>query len=199
VRWWITDRRRLARVGATLALALVAGGITATVVGRADAVIDGYGARTATAVATRELAIGDEIGPGDVDWRELPVALVAGTPLADPIGRIVTAPVLTGEPVVIERVAPEGIRGPMALSPPGGRAVAIPVGDGRPPVLVGDHVDVMAVPLDGSTRAQRVAGRGVVVDVGDDAVTVAVRSDELAATARAALEGTAILALTAAG
>jgi hypothetical protein len=184
----------LPRTVLTLALALVAGAITAGVVSRASAVIDAYGPRVSVATATRELDIGDEIGPDDVSRRELPVALVAGTPLDDPVGRVVTSSVL----VVAERVAPDGVRGPMALAPPGSRGLTIEVTERRPPVSVGDRVDVLAVPLDGSTRAQRVAEEGVVVDVTDEAITVAVRSDEMAATARAVLEGTAIVALTAA-
>jgi Flp pilus assembly protein CpaB len=182
----------------TLTLALVAGGITAGIVGRADAVLDAYGTRRLTATATRDLAIGTEIRSDDVAWRELPAGLVVGSPLDDSLGRIVTAPILAGEALVAERLAPDGARGPMALAPPGGRALAIPVADGRPPARVGDRVDVVAVPLDGSTRARRVANEAVVVDVGDDAITVAVRPDELAGTARAVFEGTAILALAAA-
>jgi hypothetical protein len=66
-------------------------------------------------------------------------------------------------------------------------------------LVVGDRVDVMAVPLDGSARAQRVAREGVVVDVAEEAITVAVHPDELGGTARAVLEGTAIVALAASG
>jgi Flp pilus assembly protein CpaB len=182
----------------TAALALCAGGLTAGVVGRASEVIDAYGTRHAVAVAVHDLEIGDEIGADDVAWRELPTALLTGSPLEAPTGRIVTARTLTGEVLVAERVGPEGVRGPMAIAPPGSRAVALPVVAGRPPVRVGDHVDVLAVSLE-TTRAQRVATRAVVVDVGDEAVTVAVQPDELAATARAALESTAVIALAAPG
>jgi hypothetical protein len=65
----------------------------------------------------------------------------------------------------------------------------------RPDALVvGTRVDVVAVLLD-SGRATRTASAGVVVAIDDDAITVAVAPDEVSATARAALDGTAVLAL----
>ena len=118
----------------------------------------------------------------------------------EPVGRVVAAVILAGESIVTERVAPDGLRGPMAVAPADTRAIAIPTTEGgRPPVAVGDRVDVMAVALEGSNRAERVASSSVVVAVSDEAVTVAVESDELAATARAALEATAVIALVGTG
>jgi hypothetical protein len=104
------------------------------------------------------------------------------------------APVLAGETIVAERLAPDGITGPMAIAPAESRALSIPTPSGRPPVSVGDRVDVVAVALDGTTRTQRVATGAVVIAMTDDAVSVAVDADELTGTARAALEGTAVLA-----
>jgi Flp pilus assembly protein CpaB len=142
---------------------------------------------------------GDRIGADDVRWQDRPVGLIGGTPLDGPDGRTVTSPILAGEVVVAERVGATGIRGPMALAPEHARAVAIAVGTNRPPVAVGDHVDVLQVAADGGSRAQRVAESAVVVSVDDDAITVAVAADELPSTARAALEATAIIALVGAG
>jgi Flp pilus assembly protein CpaB len=192
-------RRRWSRLVLAGSLAVVAGATTAGFVGRAQVVLDAYGRRVVVAVATRDLPVGTEIGEGDVARRELPVGLVRGTPIAEPAGRVVVSRTLAGEPVVAERVGPDGVDGPMALAPPGARAVAVPSVAGLPPLAVGDRVDVLAITLDGSTRAGRVATDAVVVDVGEDAVTVAVAPGELGATARAALEATAIIALAGAG
>ncbi len=112
-----------------------------------------------------------------------------------PSAASVVWPVLAGEVLVDERLAPDGITGPMALAPPESRALAIPTPTARPPVSVGDRVDVVAVSLDGSTRAQRVATGAVVIATSDEAVTVAVGPGELTATAKAAIEGTAVIAL----
>ena len=65
--------------------------------------------------------------------------------------------------------------------------------------LIRDHVDVVGVTLDGLARSRRIASDAVVVAVTEEAVTVAVHPDELAATARAVLEGSAVVALVGAG
>jgi Flp pilus assembly protein CpaB len=199
VRHPLSGRRGLARVGLAGSLALVSGVVTAGVVARANDVASSYGDRRLVPVAVRDLASGDEITEADVDWRSLPVDLIGGTVLEQPVGRTVVAPVLRSEVVVTERVGPEGIRGPMAIAPEGSRAVAIPVREARPPVVLGDHVDVVGVTLDGLARSRRIASDAVVVAVTEEAVTVAVHPDELAATARAVLEGSAVVALVGAG
>jgi Flp pilus assembly protein CpaB len=195
----LTRRRGLPRLLAVGTLALVAGGITAGVVARANDLADDYGTRDSVPTAVRDLAVGHEIGDADVAWRSLPVGLVGGTALDRPIGRIVAAPILRDEAIVAERVGPDGLRGPMAIAPEDSRAVAIPVGDTRPPVEVGDLVDVVAVSLNGLSRADRIASSAVVVALNDEAVTVAVDRGEVPATARAVLEGTAVIALVGAG
>jgi Flp pilus assembly protein CpaB len=200
MRSWYWRRRGLGRLVATVTLALAAGTITAGVVARANELADAYGSRQSVPVAVRDLEVGAEIGSGDFAWQARPLALVGGSPVDEPVGRVVAAVILAGEAIVTERVAPDGLRGPMAVAPADTRAIAIPTTEGgRPPVAVGDRVDVMAVALEGSNRAQRVASSSVVVAVSDEAVTVAVESDELAATARAALEATAVIALVGAG
>jgi Flp pilus assembly protein CpaB len=179
----------------TAVASLLAGGVTATVVGRANEVVAEYGERRTVPVATRTLNPGTEIDAGDIEWRTLPTRLVAGAAVTDPQGRTVVATILEGEAIVAERVSPEGLRGPMALAPEGTRAIAIATDQHRPPVTIGDAVDVLSVSLDRPDRAQRVAASARVVAVEDEAVTVAVRRDELGETARAALDGTALIAL----
>lgn len=190
-------RRRTARVVVAAALALVAGSVTAGLVHRAAELAGRYGEHATYAVARRDLAPGDTIAASDVDWRSLPVALVAGRSVGEAVGRTVVAPIIAGEPIVEERLAPHGTHGPMALAPDGTRAIAVPSTGAVPPVAAGDRVDVYAVSIDGSGRTQRVAGSAVVLAVDEHAVTVAVERGEVAATARAALEQNALLALVA--
>jgi Flp pilus assembly protein CpaB len=174
---------------------LVAGATVAISVSRANQLADTYGSRRAVLVAAHDLTVGESIEDDDLRSSDLPIALVVGTPVSAPTGRTVVAPVLAGEPIVAERLAPDGATGPMALAPSDARALAIPTPSGRPPVSPGDRVDIVAVALDATTRPARVATGAVVIATSDDAVTVAVDPDELLNTARAALEGTAVLAL----
>jgi Flp pilus assembly protein CpaB len=196
MRPWLLRRQGITRATIAAGLALVAGTIVAISISQANDLADTYGARRTVVVAARDLTVGRSIEDADLRRVNLPIALVIGTPVAAPTGRTVVAPVLAGEPIVAERLAPDGISGPMALAPDDSRAVAIPTPSGRPPVTPGDRVDIVAVALDGTTRAPRVATGAVVLATSDDTVTVAVEPAELTATARAALEGTAVLALT---
>lgn len=196
MRTRFSRRRHLGRMVAATALALVAGGSAASAVTRGNDLARAYGTRTSVVVAAHDLEPGVTVTEADLRSVDLPEALLAGTRVDDPRGRTVTTRVLTGEVIVGERLAPDGVTGPMALAPPGARGIAVPTSAGRPPVRVGDRVDVVAVVLD-SARATRTASGGVVVAVDDDAITVAVAADEVGATARAALDGTAVLALRA--
>ncbi len=195
MRRWTWRRRGTRRLLATAAAAVIAGAVTARVVARADELATAYGQRQPVPVAVRELATGTEIGTDDWEWRELPVQLFGGTPADEPTGRTAVATIFAGEAIIAERIAPAGVDGPMALAPDGTRALAIPVDDRLPPLDVGDEVDVLSVWADDPERARRVASAARVVAVSDTAITVAVESDELGPTARAALEGSAVIAL----
>jgi Flp pilus assembly protein CpaB len=128
-------------------------------------------------------------------------------------------PVLAGEPLVAARLAPDGLTGAAALVPPGWRAVAVPLGPaGAPPLAVGDLVDVLAVMptaglpglgSDGAGAGPDGTGpdgaaqepafvlveRAAVVDVTDDAVTVAVPEGDAPRVAWALSNGAVVLAL----
>ncbi len=195
MRPWFLRRRGLTRAAVAVGFSLVAGTAAAATVARANQMADAYGVRRTVVVAAHDLTVGDVIEDDDLRSSELPVAFVVGTPVTDPMGRTVVASVLAGEPIVAERLAPDGVTGPMALAPADTRALAVPTPSGRPPVAPGDRVDIVAVALDGTTRTQRVATGAVVIATSDDAVTVAVDPDELTGTARAALQSTAVLAL----
>jgi Flp pilus assembly protein CpaB len=191
-------RRRTRRTIIATAVTLVAAAALASALARAGDLADDFGERRVVAVATRDLGAGIELVDGDLRWTERPLASIGGTVTEAPAGRMVVEPVLEGEAVVDERLAAEGAHGPTALAPAGSRALAVPTPAGRPPLVLGDRLDVVAATPDGST-ARRVARDAVVVAVDDENVTVAVAGDELGAVARAVLDGTAVLALKAPG
>jgi Flp pilus assembly protein CpaB len=161
-----------------------------------------WGETRPVVVARRDLAAGDLIDAAAVDVRRLPVAAVPADVLPDPpLGSVVRYPIVAGEAVLSKRIAPEGLRGVAARVPDGERAVAVPATrDGRPPLQVGDRVDVVAVVAtpgepDGSVPAAPLVGDALVVDLGDEAVSVAVPSDEAPTLAYAVTQGTVVLAL----
>lgn len=173
------------------ACAVTVGGLTA----RAEQAAARYGGLQAVAVVARPLALGDEVGDGDVRIEQVPRAFVpAGALTSSPVGRTVLAPLYPGEAVVAERLAPDGLRGVAALLPEGSVALAVPSGPTALELVVGDVVDVLATAGDGSTRA--VADDALVVDVREQTVTVAVDRREGTAVATALTPATLNLALT---
>jgi pilus assembly protein CpaB len=186
----------------------------ASFVSAAGAARDRWGRTRPVVVATRDLAPGDVVGADATEVRDLPEAVLGDAPVADaPQGAIVRHPILAGEPVVAARLAPHGLTGAAALLPSGHRAVAVPVGPaGAPPVALGDLVDVLAVlpPGVGSAGpggsgglgdgdddpAVRLVDRAAVVDIGADAVTVAVPEPDATRVAWAASNGAVVLTLT---
>lgn len=212
--------RRVLAAGLALATGLVA----TSLVRAGDAARRSWGATRPVAVATRDLAPGDTLDAGSFEVRTLPEAVVAPAALADPTpGAVVRQPVVAGEPLVPARLAPEGLTGTAALVPEGYRAVSVPAAPaGLPPVTVGDHVDVLAVmppdvavmppepaaapSADGSSPESRsppgdeapafpLVERALVVDVGDEAVAVAVPQADAPHVAFALSQGAVVLAL----
>jgi Flp pilus assembly protein CpaB len=113
---------------------------------------------------------------------------------------VALVPLVPGEVVLASKLAPDGLRGAAALLPAGWRALAVPAGPGgRPPVAVGDHVDVHATQADGTSVV--VAASAVVLahDHAADALTVAVPADDAPALASAIATGSVTLALTGPG
>jgi Flp pilus assembly protein CpaB len=157
------------------------------------------GATTTVAVARHGAAPGDELEAGDIELVERPVDHVPETATrADPTGRTVRSHIHPGEIVVDERLAGMGRDGPAALVPPDWRAVAIPVIDAPIPARAGDVVDVVAsfdpTLVDGEP-AVVVAAEAIVVDVADDAITVAVPRRRVTDVAHALANGIVTLAL----
>jgi Flp pilus assembly protein CpaB len=172
------------------------------VVNAAGAARDRWGRSRPVVVATRDLAPGDLVDPSAVETRDLPEGVITDAALAaTPEGAVVREPILAGEPVAERRLAPHGLTGAAALVPPGERAVAVPLGPaGAPPLVVGDLVDVVAVlpaGLDAGTEppAFPLVERAAVVDVTDQAVSVAVPEAEAPRVAWALSNGSVVLAL----
>jgi Flp pilus assembly protein CpaB len=155
-------------------------------------------------VARRDLGPGEVVAGDTVELREVAAGSVAPAALdVLPVGSVVRYPVAAGEPLVASRLAPDGLTGLAALVPAGDRAVAVPVGPAaRPPLRVGDHVDVLAVggptaPLPGAAPGVvPLVARALVVDVADDVVTVAVPSALTPAVAAAVTQSAVVLTLT---
>ncbi len=172
-------------------VALVVGLLTARAVGTSQQVADALGPTLTVPVAARPLEAGHEVQEGDLRWLDWPEGLLASPPGAEVLGRVVTARILAGEPLVEARLAPSGADGSEALSRPGSVQVAVPMGDVRPNLEVGDHVDVLAAGPGGSAApAGRWVARGaVVLALEDDSAVLAVEPADAASTAGAGLSG----------
>ena len=180
----------------TLLLAATTGLVVARLVARAEAAAARYGSLRVVPVVVRPVGPGEVLEPADVVARPVPAAfLPSGTFPADPVGHAALVPLLPGEVVVREKLAPWGVQGAAALLPPGTRAVAVPAGPGaRPPVRPLDRVDVLA---SYEFEARVVATGALVVDVADpESVTVAVAADEAPAVAHAVAQAAVVLAVT---
>lgn len=184
-------------------LALGVGAAVSSATSRAEEARQAWGEVTAVVVATEAVDAGAPLTPAALRIEERPVALVPSSALTEvPVDRVAGAPILAGEVVVAERLAGEGLRGAAALLPPGTRAVAVPAERGlTPPVAVGDRVDVV-VAL-GGDEAQRggappgftLVEAALVVDVSEEAVTIAVPRGDTARVAVALGTGAITLAL----
>jgi Flp pilus assembly protein CpaB len=190
--------------GAVCGVVLVGGFAALRVAGDLEDAAIAYGPPRAVPVAMRALEAGELIGPGDVERRVLPADAVPRAAVARRwLDHAVIAPVLPGEVVVEARLAPHGLRGAAALVPPDGRAIAVPGGPGgRPPLRVGDRVDVLATVAYESagtdtppTFLVAAAALVVAVDDGDDIVTVAVPAADAPRVAHAVTTASVTLAL----
>ncbi|MGE0795758.1 MAG: hypothetical protein AB7O29_10520 [Acidimicrobiia bacterium] len=197
----LRPRRRLHRplphwvavAGAALLPALVVGRLTA----EAGAERDRWGPGRATLDVVHDVAAGDTVRAGDVERRSLPdVARPAQAVDRLPNGAVAAADLVAGEVLVSSRLAPAGSSALAARLPPGTRGIAVP-NEAGPPLEDGDRVDVL-VTLDPATArpTTTVTRSALVLDVGDDAVTVAVALDDAERVAFAAAAGLVTLALS---
>jgi Flp pilus assembly protein CpaB len=206
----VRARRALARTvvrrALVLGLAIVTGLVVVSLVWSAEAARERWGRARPVAVATRDLAPGDLVDGSAVEVRRLPEAAVSPGALAEPpSGSVVRQPVAAGEPLVAERLAPQGLTGVAALVPAGHRAVAIPIGPlAAPPLKVGDLVDVLAVVPTLAEQQPRLpedqpsfplVEAVVVVDVGEQSIAVAVPEADAPRVAWVLTNGSIVLAL----
>lgn len=184
-----------------VALSLATGVAVARLAGAADARAERLGGLVDVPVAVRVVGAGAVLRAADVEVRSLPRALLPRGRVADaPAGRVAVVPLVPGEVVLAGKLAPDGLTGVAALVPAGHRALSVPAGDGALPLRPGNRVDVLATfDVAGAADAAPtfpVATAALVVDAGDEAVTVAVTSDEAPRVAFALARGTVTLALT---
>ena len=200
--------RRLARSPfaywvAVVALAAFTAFTVAGQVGKAEAQAARYGRLRPVVTAARSVEVGAVRAPSDVVVRSMPAAFLPEGSLAQTsavVGRTLVVPLFRGAAVVAAHVAPEGLEGLAALLPDGARAVAVPTGGDSLPLRRGDRVDVLVTfdpPPAGEEPTFPVAEAALVLDVGPEAVAVAVASEEAVRVAYAVAAGVVTLALTA--
>ena len=197
-------------VGA-LALVLCTGLAMARVVGGAQTAAAQFGTLRPVPVAAHAVPVGTSLDASDVRMRTLPRAVIPRGAVASTagavVGRVALVPLSEGEVVTAAKVAPTGLTGIAALLTDDARALAIPTTAGTPPLHPGDHVDLLASfdvdrqPGDSAGKESPptfpVAKHATVLDVGHQAVTVAVTADEAPRLAYALTHGAITLALTA--
>ena len=200
--------RRLARspLAYWVAVAALACFTALTVAGQVDkagAQAARYGRLRPVVTATRTVEVGAVLRAADVTVRAMPAAFLPEGSVGatgDAVGRTVVIPLFRGAAVVAANLAPEGLEGLAALLPPGTRAVAVPAGAESVAVRRGDRVDVLATfdpPALGEEPTFPVAVAALVVDVGPEAVAVAVPAEDTARVAYAVAAGVVTLAVTA--
>lgn len=184
---------------ATLALVVATAWALTGAISRVEAEADRHGATRSVLVATRDIAPGDVVDEGNAVVRELPGGAVGpGAAGGERLGGRASQPIHHGEVVHEGRLAPAGASPVTALLPPGSRGIAVPAAAGALPLQVGDVVDVLATgdALDAAgAPTVTVAAAAVVVDVGEDATTVAVPAEQAPAVAYAVAASLVTLAL----
>jgi pilus assembly protein CpaB len=203
VRLRRVTRSPLAYWAAVVALAAVTAAAIAGQVRRAEAQAAQYGNLRPVVTAARAVEAGEVVRPSDVVLRSVPAAFLPDGVASDPgavVGRTAVVPLFRGAAVVAGQLAPDGLGGVAALLPAGGRAVAVPTGPASVALRRGDRVDVLVTfdpPPAGEDPTFPVAEAAPVVDVGPDAVTVAVGPEEALRVAYAVAAGRVTLVLTA--
>jgi Flp pilus assembly protein CpaB len=174
-------------------IALLAAAVTLRALAGAAATRARYGELRRMPVAAADLTIGHTISDADIDWRMLPVALVAEPIAQDPIGRTVIAPVVHGEVLLQPRVSGTFDAGRAAIIPRTARAISFERSEHTPTVRPGERVDLYA--SGARSAAAAIARAALILEADERSITVVVTETETPAVARAALDGDVILAL----
>jgi Flp pilus assembly protein CpaB len=196
-------RRPRLRTGIVLAVAAVTGLAAASAVQGAEDARRAWGPGTPVLIATEDLAPGDRLGSDNARVVVQPAPVVpAGALRVLPADTRVAAPILQGEVVREERLAPSATSALAARLPAGTLAMAIPMEPGTtPPLEVGDRVEVLvALPPEAAGAGApgfSLATDVPVVAVGETAVAIAVDRDVAPRLAVAFGQGAVTLALTA--
>lgn len=162
------DRRRLI----ALSIGFVVAWSVFSTVARARQTVDQLGRQTEVFVVDTFVPAGTELTASMISTRLRPVGLI---PLADlasgAIGRTARVDLVPGEVLVEPRLFPADGR-----VDAGDRLIALPLPISMPALVVGSTVELIGLlPPEGPIPSEaRVLARGVVTDVGDDSVSVAV-------------------------
>jgi len=143
-----------------------------------------YGRSRPVVVVVRPVAAGDPIGAEDVAVRHRPEAVVPEGALAErPDPATARVDLVPGEVLVAGRIAGHGRTGPAARLGPDERAVAVPLAVPGLPLASDDRVDLVSGGAYGGgpegdlpvgAPAEVVASGARVLEVGGDAIVVAV-------------------------
>ena len=152
-----------------------------------------YGELRQVPVAVSLVRPGEPLDADAVRWEPRPAAAVPpGT--AGELGEdaVAAAAIYPGEAVHTERVA--GLGGGLSSRlPPDVAAVSVPTTYGVPPVRPGDSVSLVAVfdsfATEAAPEARTVADHATVLELDEEAVTVAIRAGEVNATVSALVWG----------
>lgn len=149
-----------------------------------------WGSEVTVWVVRRDLPAGVVIGPGDIEPRRLPVAVVPpGVAERDPTGRRIRDPLVEGEPVHAARLAGARV-GAVAARLPDGTAAITLAHDGAL-LAIDDRVDLHSL-----VSGSRLARAAEVLAVDETRFTAAVRRDEIAAVVRALTTGGVVPVVT---
>ena len=194
-------RRPRLRSALSAAMAVACGLAVFATLERAEGARRAWGDGVPVLVAVGDLAPGTRLDASNTRVALLPQPLVPAGALSDlpRDGRLVEA-VYEGETIRSERLAARALSAVAARLPAGTRAMAIPMEAGLVPALtIGDRVDVLvAVPAEaaaGGPPGFALAEAVLVVDVTEQAVTVAVPRDLAPRLAVAFGQGAVSLAL----
>ncbi|MCY3560523.1 MAG: SAF domain-containing protein [bacterium] len=173
--------------------------VVATVVGvtrqsdRQRGLEEVYGDLRQVPVAVSLVRAGEPLNSESVRWESRPAAAVPPGAVGElAAGAVAAAAIYPGEVVHGERVA--GLSGGLSSRlPPDVAAVSVPTAYGVPPVRPGDSVSLVAVfdsfATDAAPAAHTVARRATVLELDEEAVTVAIQASEVEPTVSALVWG----------
>lgn len=183
-------RSRLPRLALVVVAGWAIGSWLASVDETARRARTAWGSETTVWVVRHDVPAGDLIGPGDVELRRLPVAVVVpGAVEADPTGRRVRDPLVAGEPVHPVRLAGASLGAVAARLPEG--TVALTLAHDGAMLEIDDRVD-----LHGLLSGARLARDAEVLAVDETRFAAAVGRDEVTTVVRALTTGGVVPVVT---